>query len=293
MILAYTRADVAELNRLARERLRAAGELGEEHREATERGERAFAAGDRLMFLKNERGLGVKNGTLGTVEGIEAGGGRLAVRLDGAGADGSAWPVRFELRDYAHVDHGYAVTIHKAQGVTVDRAHVLASGFIDRHAAYVALTRHREGMSLHYGRGEFSDGQRLARALGRERLKDTSLDYTGPEGVEHAAAAYAARRGLDPLRPESEIVVRRPPEPEASAAAERAREAARQQAIAAGRARFREGYAAHQRRKTAMERDEQARALVGNWDGLIRGYNAALPGVEADGALGGARAQLL
>jgi len=139
VILAYRRADVAELNALARERLRVAGELGVEHQVATERGERAFAAGDRLMFERNERALGagpdgrggvaVKNGTLGTVEGIEAGG-RLTVRLDGAGADGSARRVTFSVRDYGHVDHGYAATIHKAQGVTVDRAHVLASGLM-------------------------------------------------------------------------------------------------------------------------------------------------------------------
>ena len=33
-----------------------------------ERGDRGFASGDRVMFLQNERGLGVKNGTLGTIE---------------------------------------------------------------------------------------------------------------------------------------------------------------------------------------------------------------------------------
>jgi len=310
VMLAYTRADVAALNQLAREKLREAGELGAEQQVATERGARAFAAGDRVMFLKNERGLGagpggaggvaVKNGTLGTVEEIE--GDRLTVRLDGAGADGSARRVSFELRDYGHVDHGYAATIHKAQGVTVDRAHVLASGFMDRHAAYVALTRHRDGVALHYGREEFVDSQQLARTLSRERLKDTSLDYVGPtmsgagpgqeQDEDELARRYAARRGLDPLRPESEIVVRRAPTPE-QAAAERARGTERQQEIAAGRARFREGYAAHRRQKAAIERDEQARALVGDWDGLIRGYNAALPGLEADPALGGARAQML
>ncbi len=226
VILASTRAEVAELNALARERLRAGGELGAEHQVATERGERAFAAGDRLMFLKNERGLGagpggrggvaVKNGTLGTVEGIDAGG-RLVVRLDGAGADGSARRVGFDVRDYGHVEHGYAATVHKAQGVTADRAHVLASGLMDRHAAYVALTRHREGVSLHYGRDEFRDGAALARVLGRERLKDTSLDYDGPDEAaregEELARRYAERRGLDPLRPESAIVVQLVPGP--------------------------------------------------------------------------------
>jgi len=238
VILAYTRADVAALNALARETLREAGELGAEQQVVTERGVRAFAVGDRVMFLKNERGLGagpggvggvaVKNGTLGTLEGME--GERLTVRLDGAGGDGPARRVSFELRDYGHVEHGYAATIHKAQGVTVDRAHVLASGFMDRHAAYVALTRHRDGVTLHYGQDEFSDGQLLARALGRERLKDTSLDYgAGPGGPdrdgEELVRRYAERRGLDPLRPESEIVVRpgseqQAPVPEASAAAE-------------------------------------------------------------------------
>jgi len=138
---------------------------------------------------------------LGTVEGIDAGG-RLTVRLDGAGTDGSARRVSFDVRDYGHVDHGYAATIHKAQGVTVDRAHVLASRFMDRHAAYVALTRHRDGVSLHYGRDEFRDGAALARTLGRERLKDTSLDYDGPEAAVYASVVYAERRGLNPLRPE-------------------------------------------------------------------------------------------
>ncbi len=58
VMLASTRADVAELNRLARERLRAAGELGADQVVETERGERSLAVGDRLMFLRNERGLG-------------------------------------------------------------------------------------------------------------------------------------------------------------------------------------------------------------------------------------------
>jgi len=244
VILAYTRADVAELNRLARERLGIAGELGPEQAVQTERGERAFARGDRLMFLRNERGLGagpdgrggvaVKNGTLGTVLAVDSGAERLTVRLDGAGGP----VVAFSLRAYGHVDHGYAATIHKAQGVTVDRAHVLASGFMDRHAAYVALTRHRDGMSLHYGRNEFRDDAALARTLGRERLKDTSLDYVGPGGAERdgedLAQRYAERRGLDPLRPESEIVVQPAPErqaptpkPEILAAAEPMAEPAR------------------------------------------------------------------
>ena len=76
--------------------------------------------------------------------------------------------VAFDLKDYADVDHGYAATIHKAQGVTVDRAHVLATPGLDRHAAYVALSRHRDAVDLHYGRDDFADqGKLVARAVAR------------------------------------------------------------------------------------------------------------------------------
>jgi ATP-dependent exoDNAse (exonuclease V) alpha subunit len=48
--------------------MQAAGDLGDDVRVTVKRGERSFASGDRVMFLQNERGLGVKNGTLGTIE---------------------------------------------------------------------------------------------------------------------------------------------------------------------------------------------------------------------------------
>ena len=183
VMLAHTRADVAELNRLARGRMREGGALkGEDQVLGTERGARAFAVGDRLMFLRNERSLAVKNGTLGTIEKVDGGG--LSVRLDGP----ERRVVGFDLKDYAHIDHGYAATIHKSQGVTVDRAHLLATEGLDRHAAYVGLSRHREAVSLHYGAEDFKDRDQLARTLGRERAKDTSLDY-GP--------VFAERRGVD------------------------------------------------------------------------------------------------
>ena len=68
IILTHTNDEVRALNEAARERMRAAGDLGDDVRLTVERGARSFASGDRVMFLQNERGLGVKNGTLGTVE---------------------------------------------------------------------------------------------------------------------------------------------------------------------------------------------------------------------------------
>ena len=85
--------------------------------------------------------------------------------------------VGFDVKDYAHIDHGYAATVHKSQGVTVDRTHVLATSHMDRHAAYVGLSRHRERVDLHWSEDQVGSRERLTRVLGRERLKDTSLDY--------------------------------------------------------------------------------------------------------------------
>lgn len=170
LILSHTRDDVQQLNSLARERLREAGELGEEVTIRTGRGDRMFAPGDRIMFLKNERSLGVKNGSLGRVDSVTAA--RMAVQLD----DGRT--VAFDLKDYAEVDHGYAATIHKAQGATVDRTYVLATPGLDRHAAYVALSRHREKVQLYYGANDFADREALTRTLSRERQKDVTSDYT-------------------------------------------------------------------------------------------------------------------
>ncbi len=187
IILTHTNAEVRDLNLAARERLRDAGELGEDVRVAAERGAREFASGDRIMFLKNERGLGVKNGSLGKVERVSPD--SMAVRLD----DGRQ--VAFDLKDYAHVDHGYAATIHKSQGVTVDRAHVLATPGMDRHSAYVALSRHRDGVQLHYGRDDFADTGKLVRTLGRERVKDMASDY--PRDPAQDVRAFGDRRGIE------------------------------------------------------------------------------------------------
>ncbi|KQT96115.1 hypothetical protein ASG60_20575 [Methylobacterium sp. Leaf469] len=169
--LAHTRADVRALNEGIRTHLQKAGELGGETGFVTALGVRAFAPGDRLVFLRNDRELGVKNGTLATV--VASTEGRLSVRLDGA----SGRTVSVSQTDYDAVDHGYATTIHKSQGATVDRAFVLASGGMDRHLAYVALTRHRDGVGLYAGQDTFANFEVLAARLSRAGLKETVLDY--------------------------------------------------------------------------------------------------------------------
>ncbi|MER9446699.1 MULTISPECIES: Ti-type conjugative transfer relaxase TraA [unclassified Mesorhizobium] len=200
IILTHTNNEVSALNQAARERMRAAGDLGDEVQVDVERGARAFASGDRVMFLRNERALGVKNGTLGVIEEVSIQ--RMTVQID----DGRS--VRFDLKDYAHIDHGYAATIHKAQGMTVDRTHVLATPGMDAHGSYVALSRHRDGMDLHYGSDDFTTRERLVRTLSRDRAKDMASDYEQVDSAQH----YAERRGITFRERVVEIVRRIVPE---------------------------------------------------------------------------------
>ncbi len=121
----------------------------------TNNGKRAFGPGDRIIFLENNRDLRVKNGMLGTVEHVEKG--LIIARLDGRGGDSVSIPTD----SYQAIDHGYATTIHKNQGATVDRAFVLASSTMDRHLTYVAMTRHRDGVQLYADIKEFTKAGRL------------------------------------------------------------------------------------------------------------------------------------
>ena len=197
LILAYTKDDVRDLNHAAREILKSEGKLAAGQTVQTTRGAREFAAGDRIMFLRNEKSLGVKNGTLGTVERI--GSGALQVRLDGK----DETRVAVETKDYQDLDYGYASTIHKSQGATVDRSYVLASKYFDRHTSYVALSRHRETATLFYGQDEFANprGQgaapdpieakrNLEYTLARARPKELAHDYLDLDsGAKEPAAA--------------------------------------------------------------------------------------------------------
>jgi Ti-type conjugative transfer relaxase TraA len=196
IILTHTNDEVRLLNEAARERMRAAGELGDEVGVTVERGARNFASGDRVMFLQNERGLGVKNGTVGTLDQVSPQ--SMTVQTD----DGRS--VRFDLKDYNRIDHGYAATIHKAQGMTVDRAHVLATPGMDAHSSYVALSRQRGGVELHYGRDDFANRERLTRSLSRDRAKDMASDYERADPVQ----SYAERRGITFRERVAEIVRR-------------------------------------------------------------------------------------
>ena len=176
LMMAYTNKDVQDLNQGARQYRRNMGDLkGPEHFYETERGQREFMKGDRILFLRNEKSLGVRNGSLGTVERAERG--SLIVQLD----KGSR--VAIDTHMYKDFDYGYAATVHKTQGATLDRTFVLGTRHFDKHTAYVAMSRHRQDVVMHYGKDEFKDLADLKMVMSRPQPKSLVVDYALPRGV--------------------------------------------------------------------------------------------------------------
>ncbi|MGZ2385458.1 Ti-type conjugative transfer relaxase TraA [Rhizobium brockwellii] len=202
--MAHRRIDVAAINAGIRARLQERGELakgsnppgdkGEELTYQTNNGKRSLARGDRIVFLENDRDLAVKNGMLGEV--IAVAPDAIQVRLDGkAQTQDGQRHVTIPVNSYQSFDHGYATTIHKTQGATVDRSFVLASTTMDRHLTYVAMTRHREAVQLYAGLDAFKTVRSLTETLSRSGVKETTLDYTHD---------FANRRGMEDRRGQGE-----------------------------------------------------------------------------------------
>jgi hypothetical protein len=132
---AWRRANVAELNRLARQTWRSMERLGGE--ELTAPGGTAYAVGDRVVALAPGAGGKVVTSETGTVIALDVERQSLSVRMD----DGDAVRVlRGEEIAADRLAHGYAVTVHRSQGATVERTHALEDGG-GRELAYVKMSR--------------------------------------------------------------------------------------------------------------------------------------------------------
>jgi hypothetical protein len=181
MMYALRRSDVDDLNTRARARLEAAGQLGEPRAEVDGR---EFAVGDEVMCLRNDRRLGVRNGTVGTVASVERG----DVVLD----DGTQLPSSY--LQAGHLTHAYASTVHKGQGATLDRAYLLGSDQLYREAGYVGLSRARLSNELFVVAadvGQAHDG--LVEGLQTSRAQSLALHQLGPGTSLEALANRQAR----------------------------------------------------------------------------------------------------
>jgi len=177
LIFVGTRAEAAEVNRRCQAARLDAGELAGQPRQA---GERGLYQGDRVLFTENSRKIGVQNGSLGTVIGFHAARDIVTVKLDTGDA------VQVPLKKYEGIQLGYAVTTHKGQGTTVERAYLLAGGKMqDRHLSYVQASRARESTFIYTDRPEAGDKlDELAKQMSREREKTLASEIAQRVGEQ-------------------------------------------------------------------------------------------------------------
>ena len=195
LMLAGTRADLFEINQTGRKKMRDAQLLGRDfkvevlHNEV--RVNREFAAGDRIAFGRNNYQLGLRNGETGTLKRIDihhAGYLQFTIERDAINTKLQDKTVTIALTSdervgnrYEAIDHAYAISVHKAQGATVDKAFVLASdSMLDREWAYVAVSRSRFQTQLYCSAALTSQ---LDNSIGLSRQKEMAISLVSE--LEH------------------------------------------------------------------------------------------------------------
>lgn len=192
LMLAFTIKDTLSLNEKARGLMREEGVIkGQDFTYTTHRIEkddfdrdvitkekRTFAEGDRILFTSNNTGMGVKNGTLGTILSLDQS--KICVALDGK----EQREVSFAPNLYPYIDNGWATNIHKSQGVTVDHVKKLASFEEYRNLAYVGMTRHRETLEVFGSSLDFWREEKVIDRLSRVQEKLSGFDYVNADKLE-------------------------------------------------------------------------------------------------------------
>ncbi len=182
LMLAARREVVADLNARARALLAQQGELGAPVAEVDEV---AFSLGDEVMAHHNDYGLGILNAERGVV----TGGSDAALTV--AVGERSVLLPRAYIEE-GNLTHSFAATIHKAQGLSVDRVFVLGDDSFTAEVGYTGLTRGREANHVYVVAPERPDGhgwepaldpvEAFSAALARSGAKTAAIDHLGPDG---------------------------------------------------------------------------------------------------------------
>lgn len=177
LMLAGTREEVRDLNLRAQALRVKAGQVGALRFEVDGR---KFHLGDRVVFGRNDRLLGVRNGGVGELFAYDSGRGIASVRLDGGRS------VYIPVRTYRALDLGYCLTTHKAQGLTVDRAYVLWSDTMQsRELTYVQASRARRMTRFHLTEAQAGpDFREALQDMERSVAKDLAVTRARRGGME-------------------------------------------------------------------------------------------------------------
>lgn len=115
------------------------------------------------------------NGTQGTIAGMEEG--NLLVDA----SDGRRLEIPARYAADGHLTHGYAMTVHKAQGMTCDVSLVLGDDSLYAEAGYTSITRGRLRNHVYVVAGPDTDDPvaEIRRALDRSAAKQTAIEQMG------------------------------------------------------------------------------------------------------------------
>ncbi len=170
IMLSFTRKAVNHINNLAREALIAENKIGKENIEYLGMDRTlTISAGERLLFRENNKTLGVRNGDTATVQAVTSQ--QIRVKLD----SGERLTIP---KDYQAIDYAYALTVHKSQGMTAKKIRVLIdSKYWDRNLSFVAMTRHKESLTIYADKENHPTENTLKRTLSRSSTKDNVIDW--------------------------------------------------------------------------------------------------------------------
>ena len=192
VLLAWRRRDVAALNDRARQRRVAAGGITGPEIEAP--GGRRYAAGDLVVALAPSGDRRFVTSERGIVTGV--GPDQITVRF----VDGHDEVLIGDQLDSDHLDHAYALTVHRVQGATVDTAHVFADGG-GRELAYVAMSRARASTQVYVtADGHEQASEDLIAELSLDRRQRWTIDVDSPAEPGQPTRPDLARRATHAIR---------------------------------------------------------------------------------------------
>jgi conjugative relaxase-like TrwC/TraI family protein len=171
LIITGSREESKCLNQLAQEVLIKEGVVSGDTYLRVEGGK--FSLGDRVVITKNNKELNVRNGMFGEITELNEVTGRVSIRLDDGGVR------EINLKTYPHVALGYAVTTHKAQGRTVERAFVAVDQMMaSKESFYVQVSRHRDSVKLFAKSANYYDRafDDLVRAVNRSTRGNLAIE---------------------------------------------------------------------------------------------------------------------
>jgi ATP-dependent exoDNAse (exonuclease V) alpha subunit len=135
----------------------------------TSRGTLRVGVGDRVMIRGTDKKRGLLNGALASVEKIEDQ--TLTLRTD----RGKALAV--DLADFDAIELGYAGTIYRGQGKTLDDVYLLHTRHWRDASSYVALTRARHSTQVFVAREEARDLPELAVQMARQNNRGATIMF--------------------------------------------------------------------------------------------------------------------